>query len=154
MRITLTVDQLDILPFTRDEFLIRAREDTILPPFLGTTLRGAFGNALKSIVCSVAHGECHRCLLDDRCLYPTRFATTAQSDNEPENAEDGQFKDTQDSLRQLRNRATTYCQMTGVSTRQRRRPFDAAGDSLKTHRCSPEFGFGFKVSLLKALDLE
>ncbi len=77
----LTPDQLDILPITLYEFRIRAREETILPPFLGTTLRGAFGNALKSIVCSVAHGECHRCLLVERCLYPQLFETTARVGN-------------------------------------------------------------------------
>jgi len=68
---------LDALRFARYEFQIRAREATVLPPFLGTTLRGAFGNALKSISCSMPHGDCQRCLLVERCIYPRIFETTA-----------------------------------------------------------------------------
>jgi hypothetical protein len=44
-----------------------------LPPFLGTTLRGAFGFVLKKLVCQVAHGQCGRCLLRSVCPYSTIF---------------------------------------------------------------------------------
>lgn len=74
----LTPDQLDTIRFARYEFQIRAQESAVLPPFLGTTLRGAFGNALKSIACSMPHGDCERCLLVERCLYPSVFETTAK----------------------------------------------------------------------------
>src|SRR5215813_14132770 len=74
----LTVDQLDVIRFARYEFRVRALEQTILPPFLGTTLRGSFGHALKSISCSMSHGDCARCLLNERCLYPRLFETTAR----------------------------------------------------------------------------
>jgi len=73
----LTPEHLDTLRFARYEFQIRALESTVLPPFLGTTLRGAFGHALKSIACSMPHGDCQRCLLVERCLYPRIFETTA-----------------------------------------------------------------------------
>lgn len=72
----LTPEHLDILRFARYEIQIRALEPTVLPPFLGTTLRGAFGNALKEIACSMSHGECQQCLLVERCLYPRIFETT------------------------------------------------------------------------------
>jgi hypothetical protein len=41
--------------------------------YLGPTLRGAFGRALKSAVCQVRHGECGRCLLLEACPYPAIF---------------------------------------------------------------------------------
>lgn len=41
--------------------------------FLGPTLRGGFGLALKSTVCKVPHGDCERCLLADVCAYPPLF---------------------------------------------------------------------------------
>lgn len=46
---------------------------TDLPPFLGATLRGAFGHVLKSLVCQVAHGQCSRCFLRTACPYSTIF---------------------------------------------------------------------------------
>ncbi len=41
--------------------------------YLGPTLRGAFGRALKNAVCQMKHGECERCLLLDACPYPAIF---------------------------------------------------------------------------------
>ena len=41
--------------------------------FLGPTLRGAFGFALKDTVCQVSHGQCDRCRLRDCCAYPAVF---------------------------------------------------------------------------------
>jgi hypothetical protein len=74
---TLKVEQLEALRLGRYEFSIRACEETVLPPFLGTTLRGAFGHALKSITCAMPHGDCSRCLLLERCLYPRLFETAS-----------------------------------------------------------------------------
>ena len=54
------------------ELLEGATRDA-LPPFLGTTLRGAFGFVLKRLVCQVAHGQCSRCLLRSVCPYSTIF---------------------------------------------------------------------------------
>lgn len=44
-----------------------------LPPYLGATLRGAFGYLLKQTVCQVAHGNCSKCLLQQACPYPSIF---------------------------------------------------------------------------------
>jgi hypothetical protein len=69
------------LPVARLEFALRAEEDAELPNFLGSTLRGAFGHALKRAVCVMEHRDCERCLVVNRCLYPYLFETPS-----PENA--------------------------------------------------------------------
>ncbi|MBI3922640.1 MAG: CRISPR system precrRNA processing endoribonuclease RAMP protein Cas6 [Armatimonadetes bacterium] len=46
-----------------------------LPPFAGSTLRGAFGGTFKRMVCVERHGECPRCLLRKQCAYPYIFET-------------------------------------------------------------------------------
>lgn len=61
------------LTLARYEFRLLARAEVELPALLGSTLRGAFGHALKAIACSVAHQDCTRCLLRDVCVYPTFF---------------------------------------------------------------------------------
>jgi hypothetical protein len=70
--------QLNALTLARYEFRLRAQADAFLPAFLGSTFRGAFGYALKAVACSMPHGECGRCLLAERCLYPLMFETTAR----------------------------------------------------------------------------
>jgi hypothetical protein len=63
------------MEIARYEINLRAEERTTLPPFLGSTLRGAFGHALKEAVCVMQHRDCQRCMLIDRCLYPYLFET-------------------------------------------------------------------------------
>lgn len=41
--------------------------------YLGTTLRGLLGYALKEAACVVAHQDCARCTLRDACVYPAVF---------------------------------------------------------------------------------
>ena len=53
----------------------RARDEIRLPPFSGSTLRGALGHALLDSVCVVAHRECAACRLLDVCTYPYLFET-------------------------------------------------------------------------------
>ncbi|HYE66096.1 MAG TPA: hypothetical protein VD966_10960, partial [Pyrinomonadaceae bacterium] len=65
----------------RYEFRLRAGEDTLLPTFLGSTLRGSFGHALKAIACSVQHQDCQKCLLTKVCLYPNVFEPSALHTN-------------------------------------------------------------------------
>lgn len=65
------------LPLARYEFRLRACADTLLPAFLGSTLRGSFGHALKAIACSVRHQDCRRCLLAEACQYPLVFEPSA-----------------------------------------------------------------------------
>lgn len=57
------------------EIRARARESIELPAFAGSSLRGAFGHALKDVVCVVAHRECERCRLAGACSYPYLFET-------------------------------------------------------------------------------
>ena len=54
-------------------FYLQARESVLLPPFLGSTLRGAFGTALKKVFCFVPHGECERCWFFEACPYQYIF---------------------------------------------------------------------------------
>lgn len=68
------------LELARFELRLRARESATLPPFLGSTLRGAFGHALKQTVCVMPHRDCQRCLVAGRCIYPYLFETPAPQD--------------------------------------------------------------------------
>ncbi|MGQ9652279.1 MAG: CRISPR system precrRNA processing endoribonuclease RAMP protein Cas6 [Phycisphaerae bacterium] len=45
----------------------------VLPSYRGTTIRGAFGYALRKIVCAVPGGQCATCLLGSRCAFPVVF---------------------------------------------------------------------------------
>lgn len=65
----------DGLDIARFEVTLRALERTILPPYLGSTLRGALGHALKDAACVVEHRDCRRCPLVDTCAYPYLFET-------------------------------------------------------------------------------
>ncbi|MHB1406394.1 MAG: hypothetical protein ACYCV0_12495 [Desulfitobacteriaceae bacterium] len=47
-----------------------------LPPFYGSTLRGAFGGAFKRIACaSTGRDSCHGCELENACPYAYIFET-------------------------------------------------------------------------------
>jgi len=63
------------LRLARHEIHLRAVDAARLPAFSGSTLRGAFGFALKRAVCVMDHRDCARCLLADRCIYPFVFET-------------------------------------------------------------------------------
>ena len=58
---------------------MRARNEVVLPTFLGSTLRGAFGHALKESVCVMSHRDCAHCFLGERCVYPRLFEPEAHS---------------------------------------------------------------------------
>lgn len=55
------------------------RENAVLPEFKGSTFRGGFGWALKSVSCSMDARDCQGCLLRTRCLYPTVFEAHHES---------------------------------------------------------------------------
>lgn len=63
------------LPVVRLEFVLRAAAATALPNFLGSTLRGAFGHALKEAICVMEHRQCERCEVRAHCLYAYLFET-------------------------------------------------------------------------------
>jgi len=64
------------LSVARCEFRLRAQQPGTLPAYLGSTLRGAFGHALKRVSCTVSHGECRHCWLTEACTYPLIFEGT------------------------------------------------------------------------------
>lgn len=53
-----------------------------LPPFLGATLRGAFGYVLKETVCQVRNTPCPACYLKTACPYVSLFEGLAPDDRE------------------------------------------------------------------------
>lgn len=48
-------------------------DEALLPAYKGSTFRGAFGGALKSVVCAVKSKECGSCMLSSRCVYARVF---------------------------------------------------------------------------------
>lgn len=62
-----------MLTFQPIQFRCTLQDSTILPPYKGSTFRGAFGTSLKRIVCAVRERECSTCLLSTRCLYARVF---------------------------------------------------------------------------------
>lgn len=61
--------------FGRYEFTCRLETGAELPHYKGSTIRGVFGRALKSVVCALKHQECGSCLLRSKCVYATVFET-------------------------------------------------------------------------------
>lgn len=57
------------------QFFCRLETDAVLPPYKGSTFRGVFGWALKSVVCALRRQECEECLLRERCIYALVFET-------------------------------------------------------------------------------
>lgn len=45
----------------------------VMPEFKGSTLRGAFGHALKTVVCALRRRQCSDCLLTATCAYDFIF---------------------------------------------------------------------------------
>ena len=52
-----------------------------LPAFKGSTLRGAFGHALKAVTCALRRQDCETCLLAKTCAYALIFATEKLCDS-------------------------------------------------------------------------
>ncbi len=50
-------------------------DDAILPYYKGSTFRGAFGHALKNVVCALKRQDCKDCLLREKCVYSFVFET-------------------------------------------------------------------------------
>ena len=62
----------------RYEFSCTLLDDALLPPYKGSTFRGAFGSALKRAVCVAKRQECPTCLLSSRCVYAQTFESSSQ----------------------------------------------------------------------------
>jgi hypothetical protein len=61
-------------------FHCRFIEQAYLPVYKGSTFRGAFGSALKKVVCAVRDKNCGQCLLACRCLYARTFEPAAPTE--------------------------------------------------------------------------
>jgi len=59
--------------YSRLTFTSELNAEAILPPFKGSTFRGAFGTALKRVVCALERQDCQSCLLGNRCVYSFFF---------------------------------------------------------------------------------
>lgn len=63
-------------------FHCRFTSPAALPAFKGSMLRGAFGHALKKVVCALRRKTCAGCLLSETCVYSLVFEPHAlQPDN-------------------------------------------------------------------------
>ena len=72
------IEQLSNLQISRYRIVLQAQTEAVLPALIGSTLRGAFGHALKAISCCVPHRTCEICFLSEACLYTTVFEPTSQ----------------------------------------------------------------------------
>jgi CRISPR-associated endoribonuclease Cas6 len=73
------LEQFKGLKLSRFEIVLQSQSEAVLPALIGSTLRGAFGHALKAISCSVEHQDCEKCFLSEVCLYSTVFEPTSSS---------------------------------------------------------------------------
>ncbi|HBL31575.1 MAG TPA: hypothetical protein DD490_32540 [Acidobacteria bacterium] len=67
---------LPVLPYLRLRVTLRAEEPAELPPYQGSLLRGAFGHALRRLVCVAGPRQpCATCRLRRGCHYTRLFET-------------------------------------------------------------------------------
>lgn len=66
--------------FGRYFITVRAEDDILLPGYLGSTLRGGFGTALKTSMCGNLSRDCGSCGIAKRCLYAKTFEPKFLSD--------------------------------------------------------------------------
>lgn len=71
------ISQLSNLQIAKFRIVLQAQTEAVLPALIGSTLRGAFGHALKAISCCVPHKNCEICFLSTACLYTTVFEPTS-----------------------------------------------------------------------------
>jgi len=63
------------LTYGKAEFSLVAEENAVLPPFLGSTLRGSLGHSLRKISCLPLCRDPATCILRERCAYAYCFET-------------------------------------------------------------------------------
>jgi hypothetical protein len=66
---------LSCLRYATVEFVLRAEEKVILPPFLGSTIRGSLGHALRKVSCLPLCRDAETCIIRERCVYSYCFET-------------------------------------------------------------------------------
>ena len=73
---------LSSLPIVRYQFTFVVTEPIQFPQYAGSTLRGAFGRALRKIACMTKQAECKGCPLYRTCPYTNIFETPAPTEHE------------------------------------------------------------------------
>jgi len=73
--------ELKKITFSTFTFHLRATTKLHLPPYKGSTLRGAFGITFKDIVCAVSHKDCNICIIRLTCPYSYIFDTPVPDDS-------------------------------------------------------------------------
>jgi len=63
------------------EIKLQAKERLYLPPYKGSTIRGAFGSAFRRISCPFQKRDCKKCLLKNKCVYSYVFETPRPEDS-------------------------------------------------------------------------
>jgi hypothetical protein len=69
-----------VIRYVRLRFAVTAIDTLGLPPYKGSTLRGAFGAALRRISCALKRKDCDGCLLRQSCAYSYIFETPPPPD--------------------------------------------------------------------------
>src|SRR5262245_35614198 len=81
---TPTLLNLPTIPYLRLRLTLRAEEPAELPPYQGSMLRGAFGHALRKLVCAAGPRQpCETCRLRRGCHYTRLFETFIDGDPPP-----------------------------------------------------------------------
>lgn len=70
------------LPIIRYQLTFQVTEPIQLPEYAGSTLRGAFGRALRKIACMTKQTDCKGCPLYRTCPYTNIFETPAPTQHE------------------------------------------------------------------------
>lgn len=73
--------QLDNFRFAQFNFFLNPVEIIKLPPYKGSTIRGAFGHAFKKAVCVTKEKVCKSCILSNKCVYSYIFETPLPSNS-------------------------------------------------------------------------
>jgi hypothetical protein len=75
---------LPALPYVRLAFTLRAEAPAELPEYQGSMLRGAFGHALRRMVCVMGREQpCATCRLRRECVYTRLFETFVEGEPPP-----------------------------------------------------------------------
>lgn len=76
------MDSLLSLPIVRYQLTFQVTEEIMLPEYAGSTLRGAFGRALRKISCMTKQADCKSCMLYRTCPYTNIFETPAPTSHQ------------------------------------------------------------------------
>lgn len=66
------------ISYARFCFTMEALEDCFMPPYIGSTLRGAMGHALRQMTCEIPNGDCKTCKKRWECAYAYIMATSRE----------------------------------------------------------------------------